>query len=741
MANFWDDQEYFGSSFISIIEPDITIRATKKNIMYNAKLDLGQFNKEYWNWKHEYRKKYSEDKMISYGYKPIVGGASADESISNINEFMLGKDPNYGQALSTKTGYTDLYSTMANYLQWNGYAYSIKKQELNIDGTIYNYNYVGYLENPDPSLPDDYTVGVGTFTSPTGSVRTINFPNAFSGKEIFQVLYIYEDFEIESSEYYIFIDYIENVPFEVSSENSMVISAIVPIKERGIILEETSNMRLMLRKMGVKQDDFEEILEKQIENEDDLDVTETEAVDNAYVLNGLSLQNPYEILAKEYDSDAASQYLSGAFMRELDRQGFYEETGEGVGTYTVTAEVADEWRRDHYREQAYLAKALFMSFAYYANLINMDIYNSEGYSLHYVGNSVSDFTTSGVTGNHWYPTKDADIYIRSGWLFAGINFNISVVTKNGIVRADEGVIDKRAQADFHFSGTRTSREDDEGERIREETWDSEGYDKLVIKAQKNETQYQEMTIIDYGVFYDFEDTTFWTNMGYTKSESRMILPHFVMQDLRFTEFVTVNEHSFCVYAYAKTVVEFDVVGFIVDIIVGIALSFIAGPAGWAHLIGTIVKAVVIAFLMAQLYAMIDNEIIKMAIGIAMTLYGMYTSTGFDLSSITAENFLPLANQVYNISQKVDEIIKVDEIKQEREDERNIETQEGLDEKISGMDEMMTIVPKMNMGAHYSYAEANSPDAYYASVYESLYNFDQFYNVDGEVELRKQVVSG
>ena len=212
MGTMFSDQEYFGSSFISITEPDFSIRSTKKQVMFNVDGDLGQYNKEFWSWKHNYRKRYSEEKMSIYGYKPIVMGMSAEESLDEVNAFMLSKDASYSKAIDVYVGYPDLYSTMANYLQWNGYDYSIKKQELNVSGTIYSYTSVGYGENPDPAIEDDYTVGVGTFTAEDSSVYTVEFPNAFYLKTAFKVLYIRDAFETESSEYYIYMDYPENVP-------------------------------------------------------------------------------------------------------------------------------------------------------------------------------------------------------------------------------------------------------------------------------------------------------------------------------------------------------------------------------------------------------------------------------------------------------------------------------------------------------------------------------------------------
>ncbi len=727
MKWFWEDKEYYGGQFISLAEPDYSIRAAKKQVMYNTD-DLPAFNKQYWNWKHSYRKRYSEDKMNRYGFKPIVYGQAAYDSTSEINAYMLARDPLYHHLINTRSGYIDLYSVMANYLQWNGYAYSIKKQELNVNGTIYNYKYVGFLENPDPALPDDYSTGIGTFESSTGAIFTVAFPNAYGNIDSFQVMYVRDAVETENTEYYIYIAPTSEVPFEVRSQNDMVLSAIVPVKERGVMEEEDTNMRLMLGKFGVSIDDFDELLE-------DTDDDGEAAIDNAYVLNALPLQNPYEILAKTYDSEAAAA-LPRAFLKELDRRGYYEENSDGTGEYVVTEEFAEKWRRDHFREQAYMSKALFRTFAYYSNSMDMAIYDAEPYSMLYMGNSIADKMN----------INSSELSVRSGWFLGTIKFDISIVTKSGTVRGHEGVTDKRSQADFHFSGTRlgvdSEPEEDDEDRESEATWDSQGYDQLVIKVQKNETQYQEMTITGYKATYGFEDKTFIVGLGHPPTESRLLLPYFILQDVRFTEFVTINEHSFSIFAYMKKIVDFDWGTFVQTAVFAVILcvgTYGAG-CGAAAALYAAASAVVMQALWLQIMTIIDNDMLFAIMQVAYSLYQMY-SGNFDISTITAENYLPLANKALGIASKAYGIVKAKEAEDEAEDDRKIKSQEGIDESIDNISEAQTIIPKAIMSAHYSFKDANNPDAYYNNLLNGIFNFDQFYNVDGELELRKQVVSG
>ncbi len=732
-------QTYYGENFMQIIGPDINMRAAKKQIMFQNGLDIGAFNKDYWTWKHNYRRKYSEAKMIRYGYKPIVYEDMYGKNPTVLDNYMSTIDPAFYATQSFSVGPIDLYAKLANYLQWNGYNYSITKQELNISGTIYYYQYVGYLESGDPAIPDDTTIGVGHFESGAGDKYTVNFNNDYNGAEILTVFYFANSV---TTELYIYINYLANVPFVITNDDEIVMSPIVPIIERGVVPEETINMKHMLRKMGVKLDDFDELLE---ETDDDGE----QAVDNAYVMTGLPMKNPYEILAKDYDSTEASQQLSAAFMKELEKEGLYEENANGEGIYTVTAKVADEWRRDHYREQAYLARALFKSFAYYAGAIDFPVYNATPFSLYYIGDGIYDrasinrFPDIDKYSGHYYYTYDVQTAYRSGWLYGGFMYDISIETKNGVVRADEGVTDKRSQSNFHYSGRTYVKTNEDGDREYENTWDYEGYNKLMIRVQKNETQYQEMIITGLTTFQDIEEKTFWGMLQSPPYENRLVMPHFILQELRFTEYATVYDHSFLVYAFMKKEIEPDWGKIILGL--GVMVVVCVGSLGSACSAGILLFNIIVSFviqgILASLLKMIDSDILKVLAVIAFSVLQGIMTGGIDMSAFTAENYLILATELAKTG--VETYIKIQSAEAELEDkkiEKNIEAQEGNDEKID--EASVSLVLKADMSSHYSFKDSNSPDAYYAAMLgDGLFNYEQFYNVDGEIEIRKQVTSG
>ena len=105
----------------------------------------------------------------------------------------------------------------------------------------------------------------------------------------------------------------------------------------------------------------------------------------------------------------------------------------------------------------------------------------------------------------------------------------------------------------------------------------------------------------------------------------------------------------------------------------------------------------------------------------------------------AENYLMLASKVSNIANDAYAIMQANDAKL---DEANRKGRENIDDKVGAVEESMQINPTAIMTAHQSFKDSNDSAAYYENMYGSaLFSFEQYYNVDGELELRKQVVSG
>ena len=337
------------------------------------------------------------------------------------------------------------------------------------------------------------------------------------------------------------------------------------------------------------------------------------------------------------------------------------------------------------------------------------------------------------------------ISIRGGSLFSidelsmNYAFDIKIETISGTVRGEEGITDKRSQGYFHFSGTEISKKDDEGDRSYTETSDSDGSDKLIIRVQKNETEYQEMTITNYANVFAISGYGFRNTLGSPIAEHRILLPYDITDKLRFSEYVTVYEHSFTLLAYAiKTVVVKWYQRFM-GVIIG-AIMCLMGPAGCAigALLIQVVVAIAVTLLLEKLMEMIDSEILKLILQIIVALVQMYMG-GFDFEMLTVENYLKLANQVSSMALNA---YSVHMAKEEALRKREEEADERIGERTSEYESAMTLYPKADMSAHYSAEEMNSPETLYRELLgDNLYNFDQFYDVDSQIELRKQVVPG
>jgi len=404
------------------------------------------------------------------------------------------------------------------------------------------------------------------------------------------------------------------------------------------------------------------------------------------------------------------------------------------------------------REQFYLARALFKTFAFYAKAIDNDVYNSNKKSLFYVGDAYPDRVSTHraaepvdkyskiIKADDEWVASDVDMMVSQGGLDMRYGFDISIETKDGRVRPDEK--NSRKQGTFHYSGRKHSLKDpnDDGDRDYWSTEDSKGYDELVIRVHKNQTQYQEMIITGYRADYDMGKYGWAVGGGAPLSMNKIVLPFFVIHDTRFTEYVTISDHSFALFVYAIKTVEISWWKFFISLAIAIAVCMFTAGMGCNYMVVIIEWIINTIIMMALnwLLSMIDSEMLTMIVQIAMQVYSLMS---LDLSALTTENFLKLATDV---STKVMGIQAALTAEDDARKERDRKSNENIDEKIENVESSLDlqVTLKMSMQAHSSFEDQNNPDAFYANMLgNGLFNFDQFYDVDREIEMRKQVVSG
>jgi len=745
--------------FVNLLETDISIRSTKKQLMWTTN-SMNEYNMGYWNWKHDYRSRYTEDFLIRFGYQPTANGFTIQFNDDVVNDYILSKDEYFEKTFSTfvSSSENDIYFTYR--MQESDYDWVTKTNELIVDLVPYKLEYISYKENDDPNIDDDETILVGTFVNADEEIEDIyiEFSNDVLDLKIFVVLY----FRLNVDDFFIYIEDVDTIPEDIYFEEELSLTPIVPLKERGKIIPTTMNLRRMMNKLNVSSRDFEESLTERDDDGEPL-------IDNAYLVNGIPLRNPYEVRVGSY-SPSEAEALSTGLLQILTKKGLSYTSDKNKTSYEVTEEVAEKWYQDHLKEQNYLARALFRTFGYYANA-----YDSEPVArktIFYMGDEIIDGDFDATIDDRLIEPEceegdieceeamaaDPDYVPPSSRFFSprsssvggvsfamskldmSYNFDMSVKTYEGTVRGDEGVTNKREQGYLHFSGTLISVKDDEGDRTKTVTEDSEGFDKLVIRVQKNPTQYQEMIIINYQQKFNISGHGFKNKLGSPMGEHRIILPYHVLKDVKFNEYVTLYEHSFSLLAYAVKTVTIKwyerFIGVLIAIVVCIG-SWGAG-CGWAALIIKIVVSIAITLVLEKIAEMIDSDILKLILQMVIMLMQMYMG-GFDFEMLTVENYLQLATQVSSMALNAYSIhIAKEEAMRKKEEEAD----ERIGDRIEDYQSAMTLYPKADMSAHFSFMDVNGPETLYHNLLgENLYNFDQFYDIDSQIELRKQVVSG
>ncbi len=386
------------------------------------------------------------------------------------------------------------------------------------------------------------------------------------------------------------------------------------------------------------------------------------------------------------------------------------------------------------------------------------------WSTRYVGNCVEDFDAqigevdeiTPIPGTDFtLPTMSGGIHITKSYFDAQYAFSVSVKTYPGKVRPD--VTSKRSQGSFHFSGTIYSdkigedqdvAKDTHGKRTIQETADSEGFDKLVIKVQIDAEHYQEMIITDYlagflvdGVNGEKEHRMFYT-MGYPPADNRLIIPHFVLYNLTTREYISIYEHSSVLFMYTVRVVKTAWY----KPFIGLIAAAVFCLTGYGCSVGMLILKMAIAFVvgkvMGMIMSLIDSDWAKLLLQAAMIIGGVIYGVNGDLSAISSEVYLQTAYELAQLGYGAYNIHNQKIIMEEQKQQRIEEAYDKRMESIGNLDSQMALNVPMILDAHTSFADRTDVESYYSNAYgENLYNYDQFYNVDGVIDLRKQVSSG
>lgn len=689
--------------FINLGEPDISIKAVKQKSLATSPSSITKFVADYGGWRVNYRTSYNPDVMARYGYDVVSEGQIDEIDPSLMEENLNTQIPNLGETISTRLGVPSIQEQMYLHLQTNSTSWSNVTKVYNTD---YVLDYVSYKEN---GTETDYNTIVGVFDTiaTPGVFIEVEIPNTYKETSMLIVTY----YEVgETEEYLYFFQDESSVPVGTITSTIALMSPVIDLKVDGVLVEDDPNSSIdrvgMMRRLNVRPEDFEE-------NLSELDEDDEPVIDNAYLINGLTLVNPYIVESKSYDATEAEDLPTKLLDMVVKEGSVVGEDEDKI--YTVSEEVATKYYDDHLVPQAYLARALFKTFAFYSNKVTVPEIASgspEKIQPYYLGVLVPDFEV-----------ESSSSFRSSHSLSLQYSFSAVVVTVSGSVRPSEidtttGLLDPRKQGSYELVG------DDKKT--------------LVIKTQISETEYQEMTITDYTGTFFLSSKTFNFDIDTKATEHRLVLPYFVVQEIKFTEYVTIHEHSFCMIAYAtKTTVVKWYVRF-AGVILG-ALLCLLGPGGCAigSLLVDLVISVVTTIAIEKVMELVTNDVLKMLLQVAFTVIQIYMGNPTDFAAAMSENFLSLASQV---TQLAFGFYQQQGAKVAAEEEAKKQANENIDDRLSNYNDS-TITPPMSLEAHSSFISSNGPEALFNGMLESTLDYDQFHDMTGELDLRIKVVAG
>lgn len=645
---------------VDLLEVDYAVRQAKFTSWYQSGGNMGLFNESYWYWKRSFRGFYSERYLARSGFLPSTETEKIEilepellTYLQTVNPDILGL-VNFGKRVATPDYIARLY------IQDNSYNYSnntdILVENVEISPGVFRDNFYtmmsatyligsdeatieitftgGYYENDVEPIPPETLPALGDPIAIPDKIVT--FANDF--KDIQTLICTIEYTSDPSPEWFVYLEDWATVPASIHTTETLVMTAIIPIKENNVFTKEDLFMKRFLNKMGLGG--------KQLV--DSLTTTEEgdpSPVDNAYIMEGLPFDSTHQPVIKTLFN--SFEYMSNGVIGQIYL---------GIATLNMTYEFT----------------------------VNIEVITGElGAGLDPKGRPI--YATSEIV-----PGVEIDPEIIPG------------------VETDPG------------PGS-----------------------SLIIKYQTEPGFYREMTVTNYVQTYEINSQGQIRKFtGYFTSEKdigRLIVPLDILNDLKFKDYVPVHEHAFCMVAYAIETTTIKWYQRIAGFVIGIILGVLFGPAGFTlyQLIINVVINAVIALAVSFVLAAIDNPWITAIVGIVMAVFGQLGN--LDLSSLTVENFLPLANSVIDGASGV----YADYIKEEMEKVQKEAEEQAKEDK----DKLDSLKPSVDIAAvlrstMMSFEQTTNPDVWIDSqLGNGMFDFDQYYNVTGEIESRKQVVPG
>ena len=539
---------------------------------------------------------------------------------------------------------------------------------------------------------------------------------------------------------------------------------IVPLKENGklTIPEDDATgkakvVKKFLRKLGL---DGEELAEKLVERTDD---GKHEKIHSAYIGMGIEPRDPYILPADLLDRWTKIEDVQNFPIPILNsRHNQKKEITHADGTTEVSHYYINSgpetlrgsaawWARKKRRQRRTAARLLYETVNVYGNGIHVTETNTMSSTI----------------------TIEKDVKI-----LPGIIPNEKYISRNGKILGNQTQVSQKDYAWFkkeqgifgiinNFNGCRHAHDEMAIEGIKDGGTLPVTCTGIIIQYQLPNNTYAEMFLSQVSQVIKISGETTRMNMdGSWKSSTddddsdsggagekypRIFVPIDTWEKANFAEAVFLKEYGMHFLMFTKIVVKVKwwkaIIGAIIGIIVGIIICVASGGTGCtggAFVGGLIFNAIVglvIYYVAAELLKNIDNPWVKAILQIVVQLVKMYFLNDFSFDGITNEVWLTTAVSVTTMLVSTHLQIKMQELQKKiADDKARTAAGENIENRIDQYGNNGSIMSS-DMSVHYSNNEVMNPTNMMTAQLEGMYNFDQFWDVTGTIELRSQVRSG
>jgi len=786
-------------SYVSLYDKDKTIHDSKFNIMANS-IDMSSYNKQFFFFKRSYRSRFKESYLEKYGmsYKSVDTSIVLGENEQDIRDRIL----NDVDEEVTDFMYINIIDeslvAFCKFVLQNHFRYEYYMNEQILITTYTGSNKDDLCcsgadgivmckccddnddcdnddcDGDDPSCKAIYDSFKFEYTNGDRTEVKITLTSSLNEdiEQIEVISHINRYDKIVILEYYIDVDYAISQGYTVDDpdrtrnntrlyiadaeeedsifydleDNTESMTPIVCLKRQNEIIADSNHTRKILRKYALHPDDLMETLE----NED---------LDNLYLMSGAYFKDIYKLEPKTYNAEEAQNFPPAVLRRAKVSD----------DEYTITEEIASWWKRRNRLKMSRYNKFLVDLLNYYGNTEKLMMIGEDSVSTYFDFETLdpvfSDGEFDGPNGVILPSTRLIDgNYSKTSAIFVEDRPYEVEKTKDWFFQHQQGepwmsTIISQDNDDFIGCFHNWSIGDtyeycirgldvlnlEEGETLTVKVkcssifvqhYTDDGtpyYVETVIKelVQKLHINHQRFTLNLSGK---------WTSTSAKNNKGDDIyplvpIPNDMMNKLMFSTYSIVKEYGTMFIAYAEVTVNthwYDkFLSLIISIVIGI---FTFGIGNIAIIIAQAVINFVISIVIQAVLKAIDSPLFNLIFELVSMLYGDFSA----LTNLTAENFLKLATDITSFANDAMMYIKHKDSK-DMQDE--LSREEAIDRINKLMDTEKKIIPKADQTAMYSYVEQNSPEALYQSVLNGPFNFEQLFDVSGELTRRVNVVSG